>query len=313
MIEFARLWALLLLPLPLAAWYLMPPLISRNAITVPPGIWAVLGKVDGTGGALAALTRGTALRVLGWICAVIALAGPEVATERLLSPTGRDVMVAVDLSASMGEPVGAGEGDEPPPRQIDLVGPFVTDFITARRGDRVGLIAFGSEAFLISPLTFDTSAVAGMLPEVSIGLPGRRTDLGQAIGLTVQVLRGQPKAERALLLVSDGETNAGDLAAIDAAALAAEEKITVHVVGFSSEIAPENAAHMAEIAEFTGGRYFEATNAETLGQISTAVAQVLPSALPDDRDRLRQSWAWLPALIALLAIALVGRSELEVA
>ena len=310
MIEFARLWAFALLPLPLAAWFLLPAMVSRNAIPVPPGVWQMLDRVRApSDGVVGLLKRGILMRAAAWALMVTALAGPETLEERLLAPTGRDVMVAMDLSASMGERrKDAAEDKEV--RQIDIVGPFVTRLIEGRRGDRVGLIAFGSDAYLISPLTFDAHAVAGMLPEVSIGLPGRRTDLGQAIGLTVQVLREEPNGERVLVMISDGEANVGDLAAMDAAKLAVEYEITIHVVGFSSEVSPENAEHMTEIAELTGGRYYEATSAESLAEVEAAIAQVLPSAVDDEPDYVRRDWAWLPSLLALGLLVLIGRQEL---
>jgi Ca-activated chloride channel family protein len=310
MIEFARTWAFALLPLPLAAWFLLPAMVSRNAIAVPPGVWQMLDRVRAPGdGAMGLLKRGILMRAAAWALMVAALAGPETLEARLLAPTGRDVMVAMDLSASMGERRKDAAEDESA-RQIDIVGPFVTRLIEGRRGDRVGLIAFGSDAYLISPLTFDTRAVAGMLPEVSIGLPGRRTDLGQAIGLTVQILRDEPKGERVLVMISDGEANVGDLAAMDAAKLAVEFGITIHVVGFSSEVSPENAEHMTEIAELTGGRYFEATSAESLAGVEAAIAQVLPRATGDDPDYVRRDWAWLPSLLALALLVVIGRQEL---
>ena len=308
MIEFARVWALALLPLPLAIWFFAPPLISRNAIAVPPGVWQVLnGLRMGGEGVLAQMRRGLGLRALAWVLIVVALAGPQSKGQRLVAPTGRDVMVAVDLSASMGQPQ---EGAQKGQRQIDIVGPFATGLIEARSGDRVGLIAFGSEAYLIAPLTHDTRAVAAMLPEVSIGLPGRRTDLGQAIGLTVQILRTQPKGERVLIMISDGEANAGELGAIDAARLAAQHGITIHLVGFSSELSPENVQHMTEVAEVTGGRYFEASDQDSLVAVGAAIERVLPVAEDAGPQFVTKNWAWLAALLALVPLVLVGRQEL---
>ena len=308
MIEFARFWALALLPLPLVVWYLAPPLVARNAIAVPPGVWQVLDRARTPGeGVIGLLRHGLAARVLSWALIVVALAGPQTNEQQLLAPTGRDVIVAVDLSASMGE---AHEDDPKGARQIDLVGPFATGLIQARHGDRVGLIAFGSEAYLIAPLTHDVRAVATMLPEVTIGLPGRRTDLGQAIGLTVQILRAQPKGERVLVMVSDGEANVGDLAAMDAARLAAEHGVTIHAVGFAAEIAPENARHMSEIAEATGGRYFEATDEQTLAGVEAAIDRMLPVRATDTPDHVTRDWTWLVALLALGTLVAVGRQEL---
>lgn len=312
MIEFARLWAFALLPLPVLAWWLLPPVVEKNAVAVPPGVLHMLEAARSGGGAMRALlNRGMLARIVAWTAIIVALAGPETRRDRLLEPTGRDVMVAVDLSASMGERRDGAEADAP--RRIDVIGPFVTRLIEGRQGDRVGLIAFGSEAYLIAPMTFDVRAVAGLLPEVTIGLPGRRTDLGQAVGLTVQILRDQPRGQRVLVLVSDGETNLGDLSARDAAELAARAGITVHVVGFSSEIAPENEAHMREIAALTGGRFFEAASPDALTAVEDEIASLLPSAVGAEPGYLVRSWAWVAALAAIAALGVVAHRELRAA
>ena len=136
---------------------------------------------------------------------------------------GGNVAVALDLSASMGE-TDMSLGDV---TRIELIRDVLGEFMLGRRGDRISLIGFGTEAYIISPLTFDVASVTDMLDEVTIGLPGRRTDLGQAIGLSVQMMRNEPEGERLLILISDGETNVGALAARDAAQLAAKVGLKV--------------------------------------------------------------------------------------
>ena len=309
MIEFARLWAFALLPLPVLAWAALPVLKARAAVPVPSSVRRLMAAMAmQTPSLVESLPVGVLLRAVGWLALVVALAGPHLRGQELLEPTGRDLIVAVDLSASMAERSDKTTSDGS--SQIDSALDLVGAFIDARRGDRVGLIAFASEAFLIAPLSFDNGAVGEMLKEVTIGLPGRRTDLGQAIGLTVQVLRDQPKAERVMIAVSDGETNAGELAAMDAAALATDAGIKIYMVGFAEEIAVENVELMQDIAAATGGRYFPAADPDALATITAEIAQLLPVSADSDR-RVMRDLSWIPLLLAFAALFVIGWREMR--
>ncbi len=304
MIEFARAWAFIALPLPIAAWLLLPPLPLRAAVAVPPSIWRILEAVAAHDSRRPGLPdRLPVLPALGWLALVVALAGPIVRGEPLVRSNGRDMVLAVDVSASMAES-DAGDG-----RRIDAVRAMLAEFVHGRHGDRIALIAFGSDAHLITPLTFDTAALAATLDEISIGLAGRRTDLGQAIGLTVKVLRAQPEAERVLILISDGETNLGDLAAIDAAALAAERGIRIHMIGSAAALDAANAAHMAEIAERTGGSFLRASDSMALDRVHDLLDRLAPVEAPSEPVHLMRDWTWLPLVSALVILAAIGWRE----
>lgn len=312
MIEFARVWAFVLLPLPFAAWRLLPPLPARAALRLPPGAWAFLDAAAGAGRRrAAALPAGPVLRALGWALLVAALAGPFVRGAALQTPTGRDLLVAVDLSASMSERLkgagGEGAGGEGEVAAIEAVRGLVRDFVATRRGDRIGLIGFASDAYLVAPLTFDRDAVGRMLEEISIGLPGRRTDLGQAIGLAVRVLRRQPPGERVLALLSDGETNAGEIAALDAAELARQAGIVVHAIGFVDEGEDDGESPLRKVAAATGGRFFAAASAAELGAIHREIDKLAPAAARD--ERLVRDLTWIPLALALAALGGIAWRE----
>ncbi len=310
MIEFARAWAFLLLPLPIVAWFALTRLPARGAVQVPLGVWHWMRALSGDrAGDRGKRPTGLVLRVLGWLALVTAHAGPHATGAALLTPSGRDLVVAVDLSASMAEKdmSRAGGAIERISAVRDLLGAFVAE----RRGDRVGLIAFASDAYLIAPLTFDTRAVAQMLDELAIGLPGRKTDLGRAVGLSVQVLKKEPPAERLLVILSDGETNSGDLSALDAAALAEETGITIHMIGFAREIDGANARFMRDIAARTGGRYFDAETPETLGEIYAEINRIAPVSTHGNRPHLRKDWTWIPLVLALGLLSLIVWRELR--
>ena len=308
MIEFARLWAFVLLPLPILAWFFLPPAPVRAALRVPSGVqrWMMVLSHAGSAHRFEMSQRLTP-HIIGWLCLVASLAGPYTQAAPLLIPTGRDLVVAVDLSASMAEN-DVRRGDRQAER-VDVVRDLVGKFIANRSGDRVALIAFATDAFLIAPLTFDTGAVANMLDEVAIGLPGRKTDLGRAIGLAVQVLKDQPPAERLLVVLSDGETNTGALSANDAAALAAEHGITVHVIGFSGAIDSADVQQMRDVATLSGGRYFAGDSAEALRDIYEEIDEIAPVAVNERPPQLVDDWTFVPLVIAFAMLVVISWRE----
>jgi Ca-activated chloride channel family protein len=310
MIEFLRPWVFLLLPLPVLAWYLLPALPARATLPVPATVHALLLALShAQQSRFSGLPVGTWLRLTGWIALIIALAGPQTPAGSLLKPSGRDMIIALDLSSSMGEEDMQQAGNSV--SRLSIVHDLLSNFISSRSGDRTGLIAFAQEAFLIAPLTFDTHAVAGFLDQLAIGLPGHRTDLGGVIGLAIQTFRTQPPATRILILLSDGEDNAGDLSIDDAARLAGQYDIRIHTIGFSAEIKQDGAAVLRRIAQDTGGEYFAAQSAQALAAITGALDRLEPIARDSDQERLMRDWSWLAILSALAALAGLGWQEIR--
>lgn len=289
-IGLARPWALVLVLLPLAVLRFAPPSPPPGALSPPPGVVGWLSALSGRTGRRRAAAPGALPRLLGWISVIIALAGPELGGAALLSPTGRDVIFAIDLSASMSERDMGGVAELPAERMA-VAREVVGAFLEGREGDRIGLIGFATDAYLISPLTHDVGAASAMLDELTVGLPGRRTDLGQAIGLAAQVLRDAPEGERMLIILTDGEANAGDLGALDAADIAVAARIETHLIGFAGEIEPKNAAFMREIAERTNGAYHEARNPEALAAVAAEIDALAPVAAPETEARMIEDWS----------------------
>ena len=301
MIELLRPWAFFLLPLPFLAWRYLPPLPARAVLLVPGGVRALLFSLTSDGRGVTDEARLLHwLRIVGWFAVLLALAGPYTRGAVLETPTGRDLIVALDLSSSMDEVDMVIDGNPTPRYQVvrNLVGRFIEE----RRGDRVGLMAFGHEAFMIAPLTFDTGAVAEMLDELVIGLPGHRTDLGQVVGLTVQILREEPSATRVLVILSDGEDNTGALTGLDAAKMAAAHNIKIYTIGISAQLNTDGAHILQTMAEVTGGVFFAAQSVSALAEITKHIDKVEPSAITGDPEYLTRDWTMVPVAFALLMI-----------
>ena len=310
MIELARPWLLLLAPLPLLAWWWLPAMSAPAALRVPHGVGELLlGLLPNSRRRSPRWPVGLTARLLGWCALVFAVAGPYSPGDTLGKPTGRDLVVAIDLSESMQETDMLRDGQ--PVARYQVVRELLGRFIEQRRGDRIALVAFGHEAFLVTPLTFDSRAVAAALGELTIGLPGHRTDLGRAVGLAVQALRSEPPARRLLILLSDGEDNSGALTGLDAAALAAAHDIVIHSIGFSAVLDSDGAAILERMAARTGGQYFTARSAAALATVSARLDQLEPSATEAQDVSLRRDWSHVPIAVALLALAFVTGREVH--
>lgn len=308
--DFIHPWLLGLVPLPVLAWFILPAAKARGAIQVPDSVMAFLQNQSAASSVSRAARPGDlVLKSIGWVALIIALAGPFVKKPSILTPTGRDIIVAFDLSASMAEEdmvLGARKV-----ARIDVIRESLGTFIRGRKGDRIALIGFATEAFLIAPLTFDVTAVAEMLGEVNIGLPGRKTDLGQAIGLTVKLLRDQDQGDRMLILISDGEVNAGRLAATDAAGLARDLGIQIYSIGFGKDISSKNVAHMSNLAEMTGGTFHSATSPSLMQEALVRLEAMAPTTTEPSAGERRQDWRWPLLLVALACLLVIGWREVR--
>ncbi len=294
MIELVWPYALLLAPLPLLARSLLRARPHQQpALTVPD-----LGhfRPDGESGGRARRGRWPwRLLVLWlvWLGLVAAATRPQWTGDPVTLPTtGRDLMLAVDISGSMGtEDMQLGNRLV---NRLTVVKNVVSQFVEARRGDRVGLILFGTNAYLQAPLTFDLASVNRLLTEAPVGIAGGKTAIGDAIGLAVKRLRQRPEGNRVLILLTDGANNVGEVAPVKAAELASLEDIRIYTIGvgaesmsmpsifgvFSSGLINPSAELDEEtlqaVASATGGRYFRAENTEQLVEIYDIIDAMEP-------------------------------------
>lgn len=301
--DFAYPWALLAVPLPLVVWFLAPPLPQKSAVQAPDSVIEHLRRHSAPSAERFAGVGALMLKAIAWAAIIIALSSPFLRQTALLSPTGRDIIVAIDLSASMAEEDMVVSDRKY--RRIDIIRDRMAEFLKTRSGDRVALIGFAEDAFLIAPFSFDVKAVAEMLGEAPIGLPGRKTDLGRAIGLAVKTLRNEPAGERLLILISDGEANAGDLAASDAAEMARDAGVRMFAIGFAADLEVANARRLADLAIATQGEYISASDPASMDAAVRMLADLAPSARNDAGTERRRDLAWPFAALAILCMGVL--------
>ncbi|HZX22350.1 MAG TPA: VWA domain-containing protein [Woeseiaceae bacterium] len=297
-VRFAWPWLFLLLPLPLLVRWLLPPAPGADSAALRVPSTALFPRAEGT-------ERGFALRprllvaALAWMLLVVAAARPQVTGDALEAPvTGRNLMLAVDLSGSMEA------------RDFTLGGRTVNrlsatkavagEFIDRREGDRLGLILFGERAYLQAPLTFDRETVKTLLFEAVIGLAGEKTAIGDAITLAVKRVHdesegGVAEGEQVLVLLTDGANTAGAISPLKAAELAGQVGLKIYTIGIGAEtmeipsllgnrmrqVNPSldlDEQTLTRIADTTGGRYFRATDTASLQEIYRILDELEPAA-----------------------------------
>ncbi|MFZ1725555.1 MAG: VWA domain-containing protein [Albidovulum sp.] len=331
MITFLWPLAFLALPAPLAVRYALKPIpqSANGALRVP--FFATLRGQGTTGGRkpLQSWLRLIATSAI-WLLLVTALARPAMVGPAVPMPAeGRDIMMAIDLSGSMGREDFAMDGQVS--TRLGVVKRTADDFIERRQGDRIGLVLFSDRAYLQAPLTFDRDVVRALLDQAQVGLTGTETAIGDAIAIAVKRLKDRPANERVLVLLTDGASNAGVMTPLAAAELAKKLGIKIYTIGVGADRLVVNTgfgqqvvnpsqdldeATLTQIATTTGGLYFRATNLAGLADIYHEIDRMEPIA--DDPLYLRPSIAlfYWPlgaalGLISLFALSFVSLRHLS--
>lgn len=318
MIEWLWPWVILLAPLPWLVRRLAPPADGQEPALRAPFFsrWQALSEQrTGTSRATGRLPIFALWAI--WLLLLLSAARPLWIGEPIELPnSGRDLMLAVDISGSMKiEDMQFNKALVP---RITAVRQLGAQFIERRQGDRLGLILFGSNAYVQSPLSFDTATVKRFLLEAQIGFAGQDTAIGDAIGLAVKRLKERPAQSRVLILLSDGRDTASSVKPEDAAKLAAQLGIRIYTIGigadsmstpglFGSSFGSRQVNPSAEldesglkaIAQMTGGQYFRARNPAELAAIYELLDQLEPIELDTTSYRPRQALGYLPLLLAL--------------
>lgn len=311
MFEFAWPWLFLILPLPLLFRWLLPP-VKQDSTALNITFIEELESISGQSSySTTATWQKTLPFIIIWCLLVFAAARPQWIGDLLpVQPTGRDLLLAVDTSGSMEAEDMTWQGDNVD--RLVLIKKLFGPFIENRVGDRVGLILFGSNAYLQSPLTFDRKTVKTWLDESMIGIAGTQTAIGDAIVLSVKRLYNQEEKARVLVLITDGSNNVGRMTPEQATQLAKQAKVKIYTIGIGSDkmirygfsyypaSADLDEDALKEIAKSTGGQYFRARTEADLTKISKILDQLEPVNQQLDQARYIQEYYYWPLIIAIL-------------
>lgn len=299
MLSFVWPWFYLILPLPF-----LYRKLRRSANSESPYLEStILLSIAETQNRLVSSTSQRRLLILlliiAWLSLVTAIARPvNIGDPVALPTTGRDILLAVDISGSMEREDMIING-----RQVNrlyAVKSVVGEFVNTREGDRLGLILFGERAYLQTPLTFDTKTLRDLLIEAQIGFAGNGTAIGDAIGLSVKKLKERPDSNRVLILLTDGSNTAGVLSPSEASDIAKKAKVKIYTIGigdgrqrnqglFGQTLVNQNndldERTLTAIADLTGGKYFRARDPRELRSIYDQLNKLEP--IDQDEELLR--------------------------
>ncbi len=261
------------------------------------------------------------LKLLALACLVLALARPQwIGGWVPPAPQGRDIVLLVDTSKSMS--INDFELNGQPVERLAVLKSLVTRFVAGRRGDRFGLIGFGSVAGTLVPPTFDAGLLSAMLARLQIGMAGQDTALGDAIGLALKQVRVRGGQRPALILFTDGDSTAGEIKPAEAVALASHMGVSIYTVQvggdlFASGRAPQpvDAANsepgLRQIAAETGGRFYIAGDRAALSDVIRDIGAREKTLTPPSTRRVVEQWYWLPLLLAAALLSGVRLLQLR--
>ncbi|WP_439133441.1 VWA domain-containing protein [Pseudomaricurvus sp.] len=311
-LTLAHAWVLLLLPLPLLVWWLVPPhQMPRRGLVVPflPRLAAMVGHDPSHG---ATVTQGGVLRwltvIFCWLCIVLALARPQLIEPPMSKEIPvRDLLLAVDLSGSMETQ----DFTNPQGQVVDRLSAVKTvldDFLAKRQGDRVGLILFGSAAFVQVPFTEDLDVCRQLLEEAQVRMAGPQTAFGDALGLAINVFDRSTVKERVLIALTDGNDTTSQVPPDKAAQIASDKGIVIHTVAVGDPKAVGEDAldetTLKRVASSTGGIYSHASSGKELQSIYDQLDQIETRKVQTISHRPRRDVYWWP-LVACLAASML--------
>lgn len=313
-------WLLLFLPLPLLVRLLSKQQTrSAGAALRVPFLQQLLKLQSEKTATLITGSRAALwLMTVAWLALLLAAARPQwVGEPQALPSSGRDLMLAVDISGSMAQQDMKIQGNALP--RLTVVKAVVNEFVQQRQGDKLGLILFGSRAYIQSPLSFDLQTLGVLMDEAQVGFAGKQTAIGDAIGFAIKRLRQRPENSRVVILLTDGADTASTLPPLEAASVATREGIRIYTIGvgatemevpglFGSRLGARTVNPSAdldektlrEIAHRTGGEYYRARDTEELQAAYAAIAALEPVEQEAESIRPRRSLLHWPLLAAAL-------------
>jgi Ca-activated chloride channel family protein len=242
------------------------------------------------------------LRVLAVLLLVIALARPEVTGAATEVPAeGIDIVLALDVSSSMSQDY-AGGGPK-----MQATKAVVRDFLERQSQDRVGIVLFAGEGMVLSPLTLDYEAPRRLLEPIEAGKPvPDGTAIGTGLATSLTLLRGSEAKARAVILLTDGENNLGEITPLDAAQLAHVLGVHVYTIGAVAGRGEGVDERMLQrMADIGGGKYYRAQDAGTLASVYREIQSLERSRVGTRVVGGGAQPVQLPLLLGALALVVV--------
>ena len=322
MISFACPLAFFLFFLPLIIYYL-PPIKGTHGDALRVPFIDDLKRISFVSGGIWGDREQKGTKVLNlffmiaiWSMLILAAARPQLVGEpKRLPGEGRDILLVVDISTSMLEPDFVYQGQRI--NRLSAVKAVVNDFIQKRQEDRLGLMLFGTRAYLQAPITYDKKSVGEILWNTDAGMAGDSTSIGDALGLALKTLKDdKEKEKKIIILLTDGENNDGSISMAQILKLASEEGIKIYTIGVGAPQAFFNSffgvkmmaggldeTSLKNLASITKGNYFRAESTEDLVRIYQTIDKLETSPQQENYIvDIKELYYWFLLLAMVMSI-----------
>jgi Ca-activated chloride channel family protein len=320
MLTIAHPWLFLLIPLPWLMHKLLPAYHERKEAVRVPFMQRIAESLDLQPGKELLVSKRPKsqwlMLSLAWLCLVAAIARPQWLEEPIIKELPmRDLLVAVDLSGSM-EAKDFTNTEGQAIDRLTAVKQVLDSFLARRDGDRVGLILFGSAAFVQAPFTDDLEVVRELLDEAQIRMLGPRTMMGDAMGLAINQFERSKVDERVLIVLTDGNDTGSLIPPDRAAVIARDNGVVIYTIAIGDPAAVGEQAldekTLKDIATTTGGAYFRANDRQELEAIYDRLDEINPRQVETQSYRpLTDLYAWPLAASLLLSLLYIMYMEIR--
>ncbi len=310
--EIANLWVLWLLPLPLLIYWLLPAFKYKSSALLLPNM-KDSETISGQKSRAAAMIKRR--RIIGWIGLILiwlsviaALSSPQmVGKPDLKVVTSRNFLIVADISFSMAQKDWTINNNKV--SRWQAVKSVMHDFIEKREGDRMGLIFFGSSAYIQAPFTSDLVTVEKLLEEADVGMAGQMTNIGKAIVKGIEMFDNDTISTKVMLLLTDGVDAGTDILPLDAADLAKNDTVKIYTIGIGDPNKPGSdldEVTLRQISDMTDASYFRAIDSEELEKIYTELDELEPIVYEEEINKPTTLLYYYPLLAAIIIAVLLS-------
>ncbi len=303
--EIAYPWVFLLILLPLLMYWLAPPFRIKSASLQVPNLdraATITGLKPRNSALITKKNKFISFSLfIIWVLLLMALSSPRLVGEpELKIKTSRNFLIVADISFSMANSDWLIEGKRT--TRWEAVKSVMHEFIEKRTGDRMGLIFFGSSAYVQAPFTSDLKTVELLLDEADVGMAGQMTNIGKAVVKGIQMFDQDTIKTKVMLVLTDGVDSGTEILPLDAADLAKKDSIHIYTIGIGD---PENGSSdldeetLKSISEMTDARYFRAIDADQLAEIYDELDKLEPIEYEEETFKPTTLLYHYPLMIAI--------------
>ena len=240
------------------------------------------------------------LKITAIVGTILALAGPvRIDKSMHIKKLGYDIVLTLDASGSMQDR--GFDQLHPSKSKFDVVRDLVKSFITKRKSDNIGVVVFGSFAYIVTPLTYNKKVINTLLDYLNIGIAGEKTAINDALIESITLLKNSKAKSKVVILLTDGVNTASKTPANVAVKMAKKYKVRIYTIGIGDPRDVDE-AFLEWIAQQTGGHYFFARTAKTLQKVYDTIDKLEPSEIKGENFVKKDELYAYPLFVAILAL-----------